>query len=101
MPRVRQHVNPLKSTVVEPRRIRLDLPADREIEVEIGCAEAWFLFERAEQARAAGIARCEVGLEIRHEFIEPVTEKARELGLDVRVFFSNVQVDLPYYFAAE
>ena len=25
---------------------RLPLPAGREVEVELGCAEAWFLFER-------------------------------------------------------
>ncbi len=97
--RVRQHVNPLKSGMVEPRRQRLALPSDRELEVEIGCADAQFLFERAEQARSAGVVRCEIGLEIRQEFIAPVTERARESGLDVRVFFSNVSVDLPYYLA--
>jgi tRNA (guanine-N7-)-methyltransferase len=97
--RVRQHVNPLKSGMLEPRRTRLPLPDDREIEVEIGCADAQFLFERAAQARDTGVTRCEVGLEIRQEFIEPVTELARERNLDVRAFFSNVSVDLPYYFA--
>ena len=97
--RVRQHVNPLKSGMVEPRKRRLTLPTDREIEVEIGCADAQFLFERAEQAKAQGVTRCEVGLEIRQEFIEPVTALAQKRGLDVRAFFSNVSVDLPYYFA--
>jgi tRNA (guanine-N7-)-methyltransferase len=86
--------------MLEPRRTRLALPVDREIEVEIGCADAQFLFERAEQARAAGLERCEVGLEIRHEFIEPVSARAQELGLDVRAFFSNASVDLPHYFQA-
>ena len=96
--RVRQHVNPLKSGMVEPRKQRLALPTDREIEVEIGCADAQFLFERAERARAEGLVRCEVGLEIRHEFVEPVSQRAAETGLDVRIFFSNASVDLPYYF---
>lgn len=100
MPRVRQHVNPLKSTMLEPRKTRLALPADREIEVEIGCADAQFLFERAAQARREGVSRCEVGLEIRTEYIPVVNDKARELGLDVRAYFSNASVDLPYYFAA-
>jgi tRNA (guanine-N7-)-methyltransferase len=98
--RVRHHVNPLQSHLIEPRRVRLDLPKDREIEVEIGCADALFLFERAEKARQGGVARCEVGLEIRKDLVDWVNDKARTAGLDVRAFFSNVNVDLEHYFAA-
>jgi tRNA (guanine-N7-)-methyltransferase len=99
MRRVRQHVNPLESRYLNPRRVRLELPADREIEVEIGCADAMFLFERAEQARREGVPRTEVGLEIREEFIDDVNERAAARGLDVRAFFSHANVDLPFYFA--
>jgi tRNA (guanine-N7-)-methyltransferase len=99
VPRVRQHVNPLKSTMLEPRKTRLALPTDREIEVEIGCADAQFLFERAEQARRAGVARVEVGLEIRQDLVRWVNEKAAARGLDVRAFFGNVNVGLGGAFA--
>jgi tRNA (guanine-N7-)-methyltransferase len=98
--RVRQHVNPLKSDMLRPRARRLPLPDDHELEVEIGCAEAHFLFDRAADARAQGLRRIAVGLEIRHEFIVPVNARAQAEGLDVRAFFSNVAVDLPHYFAA-
>jgi tRNA (guanine-N7-)-methyltransferase len=92
--RIRHHVNPLSAGMIEPRRVRLELPSDREIEVEIGCADAQFLFERAAQ----GTARCEVGLEIRRDLVALVNRRAAAAGLDVRAFFSNVNVDMPYLF---
>jgi tRNA (guanine-N7-)-methyltransferase len=95
--RVRQHVNPLKSehlTIVQPR---LELPAGREVEVEVGCADAQFLFARAERAPAAG--RVYVGLEIRPEFVAWIHEQAAARGLPVRAVFANVNVDLEKLFA--
>jgi tRNA (guanine-N7-)-methyltransferase len=96
--RVRQHVNPLKSDMLAPRTQRLEVP-EGEVEVEIGCADAQFLFERAAQARRLGLTRHHLGLEIRREFIAPVNELAAKLGLDVRAHFSNVSVDLSHSFA--
>lgn len=93
--RIRQHVNPLKASLLVARAARLELPAGREIEVEIGCAEAQFLFERA----AKDPARVEVGLEIREELVGPVNRKAKELGVDVRAVFCNVNVELGRLFA--
>ena len=93
--RIRQHVNPMKSSYRERRVAALELPADREVEVEIGCAEAWFLFDRAAQDSA----RVEVGLEIREELVAPVNARARREGRDVRAVFAHVNVDLERLFA--
>jgi tRNA (guanine-N7-)-methyltransferase len=95
MVRVRPHVNPLKSWYASRRVQRLALPADAEVEVEIGCAEAWFLFDRA----ALDPSRVEVGLEIRHELIDPVNARAREEGRDVRAIFAHANHDLVKLFA--
>ena len=54
--RVRQHVNPLKLGYLAPRPDRIEVPFGREVEVEVGCADARFLFERA----AADAARLEI-----------------------------------------
>lgn len=96
MVRIRQHVNPLKSSYRERRAAAIELPADPrvEVEVEIGCAEAWFLFDRAAQ----DLERVEIGLEIRQELIAPVNERARAEGVNVRAVFAHVNVDLPSLF---
>lgn len=96
--RLRQHVNPLKLEFLVPRTRAVDLPAGREVEVELGCAEAQFLFERAAQGRASGVSRTYVGLEIRKELVDAVNEKAVALGVDVRAVFTNVNVDMPFLF---
>ena len=67
--RVRQHVNPLRS----PHWARLGaaalaLPADRDIEAELGCADARFLFERAPREPE----RYFLGLEIREPLVDEV-----------------------------
>jgi len=43
--RVRNHVNPLSAKFIELRGELPDLPTGRPIELEIGCADAQFLFE--------------------------------------------------------
>ena len=48
--RIRQHVNPHDVFFTTFRGVRPVLPPDRAIEVEIGCADAQFLFERAARA---------------------------------------------------
>ncbi len=92
--RIRQHVNPKH---LHFERFRGDvpvLPADWPIEVEIGCAEAQFLFERAAvQPRASY-----VGLEIREDLVAYVNNKARAAQLPVHAVFCQAQLHMPQIF---
>lgn len=89
---MRQHVNPLRS----PHWARdavpsLTLPADRDVEAELGCADARFLFERAPHHPETYF----LGLEIREPLVGEVNRKAAEVGLDnLRAVFCNINVDL-------
>ena len=94
MVRIRPHVNPDKVEWSFPTIDRLELPAEREVEVEIGCAEAWFLFERA----ARDPSRLYVGLEIRRELVEPVNQRARREGLPVRSIFAHANIHFAQLF---
>ena len=58
--RIRQHVNPLDAFFETFRGVKPVLD-DRPVEVEIGCADAQFLFERA----SADPSRQYIGLYIR------------------------------------
>jgi len=70
--------------------VRPALDADREIEVEIGCADAQFLFERA----ALDPQRQYVGIEIREELVEIVNKRARARGVPVHAVFCHAQLHL-------
>jgi len=85
MARRRQHVNPLGLGFESFRGRRPELPAGRPVEIEIGCAEAQFLFERA----AREPDRTFVGLEIRHELVDEVNRRAGRDGLPVRAVFGH------------
>ena len=85
MARRRQHVNPLGLGFESFRGRRPELPAGRPVEIEIGCAEAQFLFERA----AREPDRTFVGLEIRHELVDEVNRRAGRHGLPVRAVFGH------------
>ncbi|HEY6477439.1 MAG TPA: tRNA (guanosine(46)-N7)-methyltransferase TrmB [Polyangia bacterium] len=95
--RVRQHVNPLKSDLLEIADVpRIEAPLGRALEVELGAAEAHFLFDRATADRETLF----VGVEIRRELVGPVNEESARRGLDnVRCIFANMSVDLPRLFA--
>jgi tRNA (guanine-N7-)-methyltransferase len=93
--RVRPHVNPDKVEWTFPKVDRLALPDGREVEVEIGCAEAWFLFERA----ALDPSREYVGLEIRRDLIAPVNDRARREGVPVRSVFAHANIHFAQLFA--
>lgn len=84
--RIRQHVDPrgLFFETFRGERPQLD---GRLVEVEIGCADAQFLFERAAQDPE----RLYVGLEIREDFVTFVNKRARELGAPVHAVFSHAQ----------
>ena len=94
--RIRQHVNPLLSFYDEFRGVRPVLPAGRAIEVEIGCAEAQFLFERA----AVDPARTYVGLEIREDLVHWVNKKARATAAPVTAVWCQAQRHLRDLFPA-
>jgi tRNA (guanine-N7-)-methyltransferase len=90
--RVRHHVNPLRSQFWARETTALALPTDREVEAELGCADARFLFERAPQHPDKYF----LGLEIREPLVEQVNEEAATAGLaNLRAVFCNINVDLP------
>jgi tRNA (guanine-N7-)-methyltransferase len=94
--RVRQHVNPLEFFFEQFRGVAPVLDPARELEVEIGCADAQFLFERA----ARNPERQYVGLEIREDFVDIVNERAAETKLPVTAVFCQAQLHLPLVFGA-
>jgi len=94
--RIRQHVNPLAIHFEEFRGERPPLATGVRVEVEIGCAEAKFLFERA----AADPSRVYVGLEIREDLVELVNRRARAAGIPVYAVFCQAQLHLREVFGA-
>jgi tRNA (guanine-N7-)-methyltransferase len=95
--RHRQHVNPLKASYLERGAApALELPAGREIEVELGCADAQFLFERAALLPEV----IPIGVEIREDLVAEVNARARKLGSPVRVLYSHANLDWPHLFPA-
>ncbi len=86
--RIRQHVNP---TDVFFEKFRGKVPVldpARPVEVEIGCADAQFLFERA----AADPSRHYIGLEIREDYVGYVERKAKKTGLPVQAVWCHAQL---------
>lgn len=93
--RIRQHVNPLLAAYDEFRGERPVLAPGRPVEIEVGCADAQFLFERA----AVAPERSYVGLEIREEFVDLVNKRARQRGAPVVAVFCQAQKHLGEIFA--
>jgi tRNA (guanine-N7-)-methyltransferase len=91
--RIRQHVNPNQ---LHFARFRGDRPVldGRPVELEIGCAEAQFLFERA----VLDGARQYVGLEIREDLVRLVNRRARALGAPVHAVFCHAQLHMTEIF---
>jgi tRNA (guanine-N7-)-methyltransferase len=88
--RVRHHVNPLKADFLSTAPAPLALPPG-EVEVELGCADARFLFERARQHPAVSC----VGVEIRRELVRRVNDQARAEGLpNLVAIFANMNADM-------
>lgn len=98
MPKIRQHVNPLKSELLTiPGVPRVERPAAADfLEVELGSAESLFLIERARVVPEAQLC----GVEIRREMVVRADRLCREAGVtNVRNVFANMSVDLPRLFA--
>jgi len=93
--RIRQHVNPKLGFFETFRGERPRLREGRAIEIEIGCAEAQFLFERA----AIDPDREYVGIEIRDELVRWVNREAKQRGAPVHAVFCQAQRHLPVVFA--
>jgi len=91
--RIRQHVNPNQ---VHFARFRGDRPAldGRLVELEIGCADAQFLFERA----ALDASRQYIGLEIREDLVKQVNRRARARGAPVQAVFCQAQLHMTEIF---
>jgi tRNA (guanine-N7-)-methyltransferase len=94
--RIRQHVNPLDHFFETFRGQRPELDPARELEVEIGCADAQFLFERAAREPAHQF----VGLEIREDLVAYVQKKAKKTGLPVQAVFCHAQLHTTSIFEA-
>jgi tRNA (guanine-N7-)-methyltransferase len=93
--RVRQHVNPDAPFYEEMEVAPLALDG-RQLELEIGCAEAQFLFERAR----LDAGRRYIGLEIREKLVDFVNRRARVEALPVEAVFCHANLHLTDLFAA-
>lgn len=93
--RIRQHVNPHQAHFAQFRGERPPLD-HRLVEVEIGCADAQFLFERA----ARDPSRLYVGLEIREELTLIVNRRARAEAVPVHAVFCQAQLHMKEVFTA-
>jgi len=88
--RIRHHVNPLRSAWGRDAAPTLTLPPG-DVEAELGCADARFLFERAPHHPGTYF----LGLEIREPLVGEVNRQAAEAGLsNLRAVFCNINVDL-------
>lgn len=92
--RTRQHVNVnatgFETFTGEKPRLTEGCP----VELEIGCADAQFLFERA----AKDPGRSYIGLEIRENLVRAVNRNARELDLPVQAIFVHASHHLSKLF---
>jgi len=90
--RIRQHVNPLKSDLLDIADVPRGAAAPGQaLEVELGAAEAHFLIDRARLEPDTSF----VGVEIRRELVEAVNAACAADGpANVRSVFANMSVDM-------
>jgi len=95
--RIRQHVNPLKSDLLDIADVpRVAAAPGQALEVELGAAEAHFLIDRARLEPDTSF----VGVEIRRELVEAVNAACAADGpANVRSVFANMSVDMSRLFA--
>ena len=95
--RIRQHVNPLKSDLLEIAEVpRVEPEPGRALDVELGAAEAHFLLDLAKEDPGTSF----VGVEIRRELVEAVNAECDRLRIhNVRSVFANMSVDMPRLFS--
>lgn len=85
MVRNRQHVNVHGISFHDFTGEKPRLPSGRVVELEVGCADAQFLFERATK----NPERTYIGLDIRETQVKWVNKKAAELDLPVQAVFCH------------
>lgn len=91
--RIRHHVNPLRAKLLDiaPGRLQLGPEAPAALEIELGCADALFLFELARRDPHTSY----VGVEIRKALVADVNERAAAAGLShLRAVFAHINIDL-------
>lgn len=91
--RIRHHVNPLRAKLqrIAPGPLKLPAGAPAALEIELGCADALFLFELARRDPDTSY----VGLEIRQALVADVNERAAAAGLPhLRAVFAHINIDL-------
>jgi tRNA (guanine-N7-)-methyltransferase len=95
--RIRQHVNPLKSDLLDIADVpRVEVQLGRTLEVELGAAEAHFLIDRAR----ADASTTFVGVEIRRELVDAVNAACAAAGpANLRSVFANMSVDMGRLFS--
>jgi tRNA (guanine-N7-)-methyltransferase len=91
--RVRNHVNPLGLAFETFRGHKPTIESGCVVELEIGCADAQFLFQRAERDRELGHElgreRLYLGMEIRSQLVDDINILAKERELPVLGVFCN------------
>jgi tRNA (guanine-N7-)-methyltransferase len=88
--RKRQHVN-VNALCFETFSGELPRLEDgRVVEIEVGCADAQFLFERATKDPS----RTYIGLEIREQLVQEVNKRAARLGLPVQAVWVHASLHL-------
>ncbi|HGG56269.1 MAG TPA: hypothetical protein ENK31_00550, partial [Nannocystis exedens] len=97
---IRQHVNPLGISFMEPRALPLPRPAGlapgAPVEVELGCADADFSFELAAKHPDWWV----IGLEIREQVLGRNRLRADKAGLKNLSFgYVNLNIDIDRVFA--
>lgn len=83
--RRRQHVNPLGFGFTQRHGGAPFIPVGRPLEIEVGCADAQFLFERAR----VDPERFYVGIEIRDQLVDDVNRRARAESQPVACVFAH------------
>ena len=87
-------MNPLGGRFLDTHAVRVP-STQRPVEVELGCADARFLFERAPLHPDCDF----VGVEIRQPLVDTVNEIAAERGLtNLRAVFANITTELNILF---
>jgi tRNA (guanine-N7-)-methyltransferase len=92
--RRRQHVNPLNLGHARRSALAPVIPDGCPLEIEIGCADAQFLFERA----AREPRHFYVGVEIRHQLVDDVNRRAARTAQPVQAVFGHANLHLESLF---
>ncbi|MFO0620859.1 MAG: tRNA (guanosine(46)-N7)-methyltransferase TrmB [Polyangia bacterium] len=96
--RVRHHVNPfhLRLLDIAPERLAAPVGQDEALQIELGCADAQFLFQLARRDPLGSY----VGVEIREPLVDDVNRRAEAEGLhNLRALFAHINLDLQRLFA--